>query len=106
VYIYISNEGSVQQDVFFDDFRVTHQKSPIIQANDYYPFGLTFNSYQRENSVTNQYQYNGKEMQDELGLAWLDYGARMYMSDVGRWGVIDPLAGRSFELDAISLCVQ
>ena len=95
VYIYISNEGSVQQDIYFDDLKITHGKSRVVQADDYYPFGLTFNSYQRENSVTNQYQYNGKEMQDELGLAWLDYGARMYMSDIGRWGVIDPLSEKA-----------
>ncbi|MEX1241637.1 MAG: RHS repeat-associated core domain-containing protein, partial [Cyclobacteriaceae bacterium] len=60
----------------------------------YYPFGLTFNSYQRENSVQNLYQYNGKVKQDELNLGWYDYGARMYMSDIGRWGVIDPLSER------------
>jgi RHS repeat-associated protein len=59
---------------------------------DYYPFGLTFNSYQRENTTPNQYKYNGKELQDELGLGWLDYGARMYMPDIGRWGIVDPLA--------------
>ncbi|HRJ28244.1 MAG TPA: RHS repeat-associated core domain-containing protein [Cyclobacteriaceae bacterium] len=59
---------------------------------DYYPFGLTFNSYQRENSLYNKYQFNGKEIQNELGLGWNDYGARMYMADIGRWGVIDPLS--------------
>ncbi len=58
---------------------------------NYYPFGLTFNSYTRENSLLNRYQYNGKELQTDLSLNWLDYGKRMYMSDIGRWGVIDPL---------------
>jgi RHS repeat-associated protein len=66
-----------------------------VQSEEYYPFGLSFNSYQRENNIVNQYKYNGKEEQDELGLGWLDYGARMYMSDIGRWGVIDPLSEKS-----------
>ena len=64
-------------------------------CDNYYPFGLTFNSYQKESSVPNQYLYNGKEVQDELSLGWLDYGARMYMPEIGRWGAIDPLAGLS-----------
>jgi RHS repeat-associated protein len=77
-------------DVYFDDFSVEHVKSPVIQSEDFYPFRLTFNSYSRENSLTNQYQYNTKEFQDELSLGWLDYGARMYMPNIGRWGVVDP----------------
>ena|GEM_PF-3519042 len=36
------------------------------------------------------YEYSGKELQNETG--WSDFGARMYMADIGRWGVIDPLA--------------
>jgi hypothetical protein len=28
-------------DVFFDDFKVTHVKSHIVEAQDFYPFGLT-----------------------------------------------------------------
>ena len=68
--------------------------SPTSGAVDYYPFGLTFNSYLRENSVAQNYLYNGKEKQDELDLSWMDYGARMYMPEVGRWGTPDPLADK------------
>ena len=59
---------------------------------DYYPFGMQFNSYSRENSTTNNFLFNGKEKQDELGLNWFDYGARMYMPDIGRFGVVDKKA--------------
>ncbi|HEU5291914.1 MAG TPA: peptidoglycan DD-metalloendopeptidase family protein, partial [Cyclobacteriaceae bacterium] len=92
IYIYLSNENETPVEVYFDDFRIEHIKSPVVQMEDYYPFGLTFNSYSRENSLYNRYQINGKEIQNELGLGWSDYGARMYMSDIGRWGVIDPLS--------------
>lgn len=60
-----------------------------MQSQDYYPFGLTFGSYQREHSLSNQYQYNSKEVQKELNIGWIDYGARMYMSELGRWNKID-----------------
>ncbi len=68
-----------------------------MQIANYHPFGLTFNSYQRENSLDQKYLYNGKARQDELQLGWYDYGARTYMPDVGRWGVTDPLADKYFD---------
>lgn len=93
-YIFLSNENPVQVDVYFDDMKVEHVKSPIVQMDDYYPFGLTFNSYSRENSVAQKYKYNGKEEQDELGLGWLDFGRRMYQPELGRFFAADRFADK------------
>jgi RHS repeat-associated protein len=82
--------------VYFDDFKVEHVKSPVIESQNYYPFGLTFDHYQRENSVNNQFQYNGKELQDELSVGWIDYGARMFLPDIGRWSAVDREAERTY----------
>ena len=92
LYIYISNEEDTQMEVFFDDFKVDHIKSPVVQMDDYYPFGLTFNSYSRENTVPNMFQYNGMELQDELNLGWYDYLARQYDPAIGRFLSVDPMA--------------
>ena len=81
--------------MYFDDFKVTYTKSPVVQMDEYYPFGLAFNSYSRENGISQDFKYNGKENQDELGLGWLDYGARMYMGEIARWGVVDPLSEKN-----------
>src|SRR5690606_34491610 len=69
----------------------------VIEENNYYPFGLKHNGYNNispPNSVY-KYKFNGKELQDELGLNVYDFGARYYMPDLGRWANIDPLAENS-----------
>jgi RHS repeat-associated protein len=89
VYIYISNENDTPIEAFFDDFKVEVMQSPIVQTNDYYPFGLTYNSYSRDNSKQD-YLYNSKELQDGLSFYTYDYGARQYDPAIGRFLSVDP----------------
>ncbi|WP_177183515.1 DUF6443 domain-containing protein [Olleya namhaensis] len=77
-----------------DDSGDIDVKSEIIEENNYYPFGLKHKGY---NNVVSSfgdhpYGYNGKEEQNELGLNWLDYGARNYDPSLGRFMNVDLLA--------------
>ncbi|MEZ4828174.1 MAG: RHS repeat-associated core domain-containing protein [Bacteroidia bacterium] len=44
--------------------------------------------------VKNSYLFTGKEIQDELGLGWIDFGARMYDAASSRWNGVDVLGER------------
>lgn len=69
----------------------------IIEENNYYPFGLKQKGYNTVvtsagNTIAQQYKFGGKQLQDELGLQWYDFGARNYDAAIGRWFNVDPLA--------------
>ena len=93
VYVYLSNEETTPVEVYFDDFKVTQLKSPVIQTDDYYPFGLRYNSYSRENNLLNKTElFQGQEHIDDLGLNWDSFKWRNHQPDIGRFFNVDPLA--------------
>jgi len=95
-YDYIKNQYIYQYRDHLGNTRVSFGRNSLgnlelVDNNDYYPFGMNHlksgTSFFGTSSYKN-YKYNGMELQ-ETGM--YDYGARFYMPDLGRWGVIDPL---------------
>jgi RHS repeat-associated protein len=82
---YVSFERNTTHRAHFDDFRVTHKRSTVVQMDDYYPFGGTINSY--SSGYKNNYLYQGKELQPETEI--FDF----------EWRGYDPMLGRTWQID-------
>lgn len=79
--------------------QVINESGTVLQETDYYTFGMPVI---KNGASNNKYFYNGKELQPNTG--WLDYGARMYIPEIGRWGGIDPLAEKMPSWSPYTFC--
>ncbi|MCD0457528.1 RHS repeat-associated core domain-containing protein [Chryseobacterium sp. LC2016-27] len=90
IYNYSDHLGNTRLSYFHNGSSIE-----VLEESNYYPFGLKHEGYNGlAGNPSYQYKYNGKELQ-ETGM--YDYGARFYMPDIGRWGVVDPLSEKFFD---------
>ena len=85
---------------------ITNQSGETVEQNAYYPFGNRHSFGNTYAQTTNRFKYNGKEKQTTGNLQYLDYGARMYDSKIGRWLTQDPLSEKYYEQSQYNYCVN
>lgn len=73
----------------------------VDERNDYFPFGQRWNTGVLSE---NRYRYNGKEEQEFVNMPYVDYGARMYDPQLGRWFNTDPLAEKYHAVSPYAYC--
>jgi RHS repeat-associated protein len=93
---YVGNESEV--DVYFDDVTLDYRPGLQVQEIEYDLAGLELAGLATPSpgiKGLNNYRFNSKESQSDLGLGWLDYGARFYDPARGPvWFSVDPLADK------------
>ena len=83
--------------VWFDDVKIVKgntSQTVIVEESNYYPFGLEHKGYNNVvNGVEHKYEtFNGKELDESLGLNVIEMDWRQYDPAIGRFNVVDPMA--------------
>ena len=88
---YVGNESDV--DVLFDDVQLEHRPGLQVQETQYDPAGLELAGLAAPSPGIrglNNYRFNGKEFQADLGLAWNHQDWRFFDPQLLRWHSGDP----------------
>lgn len=78
----------------------------VKERNDYYPFGARHVRGDYPQLAANRFKYNGKEEQMTGDLEYLDYGARMYDSGLGRWFGMDLMSEDYYSWSVYNYCLN
>ena len=93
LYVDLTHNSAEDIDVYFDDLTVTQYEGPVIQVNEYYPFGMEALTWTREGARINPHRFNGgNELITSLDI--YETILRGYDPAIGRFNAIDVAAGK------------
>jgi RHS repeat-associated protein len=96
--VYLSNSSQMGcltcSDVFFDQLVIRFTRGKLKEENHYYPFGLPMAGMGSAAAgfKENRRKYQSNEYIKDFGLNWMDFQARQYDPQLGRFLGVDPLA--------------
>jgi len=104
--IFVNNDA--QTPVYYDNLRVTHSATPVMEVNAYYPYGKILKGLSISNTYApNMLKYNAKELITAMELDWLDYGARvLFTYDLPILPTPDPLAEMYYSISPYAYCLN
>jgi RHS repeat-associated protein len=86
---WLSHESNM--NTYFDAVDLVHIAGRLQEEQHYYPHGLRIEAGTASSvREPNRYRYQGKMMQEELGLELYDFHARQYDPQIGRFWGLDP----------------
>ncbi len=88
--------------------KVVGSDNSIKETINYYPFGSEMRMQDPAQMIGNTwqpYRFTGKELDNQNGLNWYDFGARWYdVAGVPMWTSVDPLAEKYYHISPYAYC--
>src|SRR5690606_25605558 len=84
----VSNQ-SKETRVWFDDLRVMHTQSIVVQATDYGVWGDVLREQKTDESIY-RFGYQGQFAEKDEETGWNHFELREYDANIGRWLVVYP----------------
>lgn len=88
--------------------KVVDSNNNVKETINYYPFGSEMRMDAPSQMATDTwqpYRFTGKELDNQNGLNWYDFGARWYdVAGVPMWTSVDPLAEKYYHLSPYVYC--
>jgi RHS repeat-associated protein/uncharacterized delta-60 repeat protein len=88
IYIWVSNQSQATK-VWFDDLKVTHTQTLVVQSTDYGAWGDVMREQKSDESVY-RFGYQGQFAEKDEETGWSHFELREYDAVIGRWMVPDP----------------